>query len=285
MVGLTLPDAERWSDRVVVVRGLNPSALTGPGTNTYLVGTGARPILLDTGTGKPGYVPLLERSLAEHCGADAPGDLLITHVHVDHVGGAPDVLKRFGRRPVLKLPWPEHDEQIPVEFTPVRDGETFHTDGVTVRAIHTPGHSEDHLCFYLEEEQALFTGDVVLGVGTSVVPLDGGDMGDYLRTLERLLTLDVDRIYPGHGPMIANAREKLQEYLDHRLERERQVIDAIESGAHTIEHMVERIYVGYPRVLYPAAGQSVLSHLRKLERERRTVRQLDAAGQEHWTLA
>jgi glyoxylase-like metal-dependent hydrolase (beta-lactamase superfamily II) len=167
----------------------------------------------------------------------------------------------------------------------VGDGETFHTDGVTVRAIHTPGHSADHLCFYLDEERALFTGDVVLGVGTSVVPLEGGDMGDYLRTLERLLTLEVDRIYPGHGPMIPNAREKLQEYLDHRLERERQVIDAIQSGAHTIEQMVERIYVGYPRVLYPAAGQSILSHLHKLERERRTVRRLDAAGEEHWTLA
>jgi glyoxylase-like metal-dependent hydrolase (beta-lactamase superfamily II) len=167
----------------------------------------------------------------------------------------------------------------------VGDGETFHTNGVTVRAIHTPGHSADHLCFYLEEERALFTGDVVLGVGTSVVPLEGGDMGDYLRTLERLLTLEVDRIYPGHGPMIPNAREKLQEYLDHRLERECQVIDAVQSGAHTVEQMVERIYVGYPRVLYPAAGQSVLSHLHKLERERRAVRQLDAAGEEHWTLA
>jgi glyoxylase-like metal-dependent hydrolase (beta-lactamase superfamily II) len=110
-------------------------------------------------------------------------------------------------------------------------------------------------------------------------------MGDYLRSLERLLTLEAGRIYPGHGPVIPEAREKLQEYLDHRLEREEQVIHAIESGARTVEGMVEQIYVGYPRVLYPAAGQSVLSHLLKLEREGRAVRQLDASGLEHWALA
>ncbi|MEE8558983.1 MAG: MBL fold metallo-hydrolase [Myxococcota bacterium] len=285
MLGMALPDVERWSERVVVVRGLNPGPFTGPGTNTYLVGTGTRPFLLDSGSGKSGYVPLLETALAEHCGTDAPGDLLITHVHPDHLGGAPDVVKRFGARQVTKLPWPGKDERVAIEITPARDGETFTTEGATLRAIHTPGHARDHLCFYLEEERALFTGDVILGVGTTVIPLDGGDMGDYLRSLEHLLELDVDRIYPGHGPLITPARPKIQEYLDHRLDRERQVVESIRAGDRTIETMVERIYVGYPRALFPAAGQSVKSHLVKLEKEHRATRQLDAGGEEYWTLA
>lgn len=284
MLGLTAPDVERWSDRVVVVRGLNPGPFTGPGTNTYLVGTG-RPLLLDTGSGVEGYVPLLERALKEHCRVDAPGDLLVTHVHPDHLGGAPAVLERFGPRAVSKLPWPGRDERVPVPITPIGEGDQIRTAGATLRAIHTPGHAQDHLCFYLEEEKALFTGDVILGVGTTVIPLDGGDMDDYLATLERLLDLELERIYPGHGPMILEPRQKVQEYLDHRIEREREVIAAIEGGAVTVEQMVERIYAEYPRRLYAAAGQSVTSHLLKLERESRVSRRLDAAGEEHWALA
>ena len=284
MLGLTAPDVERWSDRVVVVRGLNPGPFTGPGTNTYLVGTG-RPLLLDTGSGVEGYVPLLEQALKEHCGVDAPGDLLVTHVHPDHLGGAPAVLERFGPRAVSKLPWPGRDERVPVPITPIGEGDRIRIEGATLRAIHTPGHAQDHLCFYLEEEKALFTGDVILGVGTTVIPLDGGDMDDYLATLERLLDLELERIYPGHGPMILEPRQKVQEYLDHRLEREREVIAAIEGGAVTVEQMVERIYAEYPRRLYAAAGQSVTSHLIKLERESRVSRRLDPAGEEHWALA
>ena len=284
MLGLTAPDVERWSDRVVVVRGLNPGPFTGPGTNTYLVGT-ARPLLLDTGSGVEGYIPLLEQALKEHCGADAPGDLLVTHVHSDHLGGAPAVLERFGPRAVSKLPWPGRDERVPVPITPIGEGDRIRIEGATLRAIHTPGHAQDHLCFYLEEEKALFTGDVILGVGTTVIPLDGGDMDDYLATLERLLDLELERIYPGHGPMILEPRQKVQEYLDHRLEREREVIAAIEGGAVTVEQMVERIYAEYPRRLYAAAGQSVTSHLIKLERESRVSRRLDPAGEEHWALA
>ncbi len=284
MLGMSLPDVERWSDRVVVVRGLNPGPFTGPGTNTYLIGTG-RPLLLDTGSGKEGYVPLLEGALKEHFGVDAPGDVLVTHVHPDHLGGAPQILERFGPRPVSKRPWPGRDEHVPVEISAIDEGDRFSVEGATLRAIHTPGHAEDHLCFYLEEEKALFTGDVILGVGTTVIPLDGGDMGDYLATLERLLDLDLEKIYPGHGPMILEPKQKVQEYLDHRLDREREVIAAIDAGAVTVEQIVERIYAAYPRRLYAAAGQSVTSHLLKLEHENRVARRLDAAGEEHWALA
>jgi glyoxylase-like metal-dependent hydrolase (beta-lactamase superfamily II) len=285
MWGMKLPDIDRWSPNVVVVRGQNPGPFTGPGTNTYLVGRGAHPFLLDTGSGVPAYMPLLEQALDAEHGRGGPGDLLITHVHGDHIGGAKDVLGKFGKRAVAKLPWPGKDERHEVELTAIRPGEVFRAEGVTLRAIHTPGHAQDHICFYLEEERALFTGDVVLGAGTTVIPLDGGDMADYLASLERMLDLELARIYPGHGPLIADPKAKLREYIDHRLERERQIIAAMRAGATTVSDMVERIYVDTPRALWPAAGQSVLSHLHKLERERRAARSHDAAGEEHWALA
>lgn len=285
MQGMRLPDRERWSPRVAVVRGLNPGPFTGPGTNTYLVGAGPRPLLLDTGVGRPGYLPLLEQALREDCGAQAPSQIVVTHVHPDHLGGAADVVHRFGPLPVRKLPWPGRDERFPVEIAPLSDADRVCAEGASLRAIHTPGHAQDHLCFYLEEERALFTGDLILGAGTTVIPLDGGDMGLYLGSLERLLELELDCIYPGHGPLIRDPKGKIREYLDHRHARERQILEAIRGGAATVERMVERIYVDTPASLHAAAGQSVRSHLVKLEREGRAQRRLDAAGEEHWALA
>ena len=285
MYGTTAPDVERWSSRVVVVRGLNPGPFTGPGTNTCLIGTGPRPLLLDTGSGAEGYLPLLEGALRSECGTDAPGDVLLTHVHPDHIGGAADVVARFGPRRVSKKPWPGRDEKFPVKLAPIDDGAVVKTDGAALRAIYTPGHARDHLCFYLEEEAALFTGDLILGIGTTVIPLEGGDMGLYLQSLEKLLSLELKRIYPGHGPAIDDPYDKIREYLDHRLEREAQIVEAIKAGARTVEQMVERIYVDTPRVLYPAAGQSVLSHLLKLEAEERAGRRADASGEEYWALS
>jgi glyoxylase-like metal-dependent hydrolase (beta-lactamase superfamily II) len=279
-----MPDVDVWSERVAVALGQNPSAFTGPGTNTYLIGTGRRPLLLDTGSGVPAYLGVLEAALAE-CDAREPGDLVITHVHGDHLGGAPALIRRFGARSVRKLPWPGRDEQFGVEIQPLQDGERVEVEGARLRAVHTPGHAPDHLCFYLEEERALFTGDVILGVGTTVIPLDGGDMRLYLETLERLARLEIERIYPGHGPMIERPAEKICEYIEHRLERERQIVDAMRAGESSIERMVERIYVDTPRVLYAAAGMSVRSHLLKLEAEKRAARSVDAAGEERWSLA
>jgi glyoxylase-like metal-dependent hydrolase (beta-lactamase superfamily II) len=285
MWGMKLPDIERWSPRVVVVRGQNPGPFTGPGTNTYLVGTGTRPFLIDTGSGKASYLPLLEQALRDEVRSDQPGDVLVTHVHADHIGGVADVIARFGPRRVSKMPWPGKDERFGLALEPIRAGDVFRTDGATLRAVHTPGHAEDHICFYLEEEHALFTGDVVLGAGTTVIPLDGGDMAHYLASLERMLELELERIYPGHGPYIAEPAAKIREYIEHRRARERQIVDAVRAGASTVDRMVERIYVDTPRALWPAAGQSVLSHLLKLERERRALRSRDAAGEEHWQLS
>ncbi len=284
MFGMSAPDVERWSSRVVVVRGLNPGPFTGPGTNTYVIGTGERRVLLDTGSGQEGYVPLLESALRDECGGADPGDVLVTHVHPDHIGGCADVVAHFGPRRVYKRPWPGRDEAHPVELSAMAGGDRFDVDGANLRAIYTPGHAEDHLCFYLEEERALFTGDVVLGAGTTVIPLSGGDMGVYLDTLHRLLELDLDCIYPGHGPKIENPKAKLRDYIDHRADRERQIVEAMRAGADAVRDMVERIYVDTPRALHPAAAQSVLSHLHKLENEKRVERSIDGANEERWVL-
>ena len=254
------------------VLGLNPGPFTGPGTNTYIVGLdGDAPLLLDTGSGVPAWADLLKRHLDE---VHAPplARAIMTHGHPDHTGGAPDFLRLFPRASLHKKSWPERDAAVKARFMPLEDGARVTGAGFTLRAIHTPGHAPDHLCFYLEEEKALFTGDVVLGVGTTVIPLDGGDLGQYLDTLRRLLTLDVQRIYPGHGPVIENGKAKIQQYLEHRLERERQILDELSGGPKTVMTMVRSIYRAYPENLYAAAAQSVESHLIKLEREARVAR-------------
>ena len=201
MIGLRLPDVDTWSDRVVVALGQNPGIFTGPGTNTYLVGTGRERILLDAGGGKPAYLPVLAQAL-ERAGGVSIQEIVVTHGHPDHMRGAAALIEHFGPLRISKHPWPGVDEEYPVETTPLADGALIRTEGATLRAVHTPGHSEDHLCFVLEEEGTLFSGDNVLGVGTAVIPARGGDLFDYLHSLERLLAEQPRAIYPAHGPYV-----------------------------------------------------------------------------------
>lgn len=267
MAGLKLPDFDVWSERVSTVLGQNPGPFTGPGTNTYLVGTGKRPILLDTGIGLDVYDPLLERGLSETKGATELQEVVLTHVHQDHIGGVPNVRRRFGELQVSKRAWPEKDAGYDFPLTYIDDGARIETDGATLRAIHTPGHAKDHLCYYLEEEKALFTGDLVLGAGTTVVPEEGGGLIDYMASLRKLLDLDLSVIYPAHGPAIREPYKKLNEYIAHRELRERQVLDALDAGLTRIPDMVQRIYTDVPEFLHKAAGNSVQSHLNKLKAE------------------
>jgi ribonuclease/clavin/mitogillin len=260
MLDASLPDVDRWSSRVVVVLGQNPGMFTGPGTNTYIVGTGSQRILLDTGQGVATWVDLLEGALTEYCDGASLERIVITHGHPDHHGGIPDVLARWGEMPILKKPWPGHDLDFPLQV--IDDGAIVRTEGATLRALWTPGHARDHLCFYLEEDKAVFTGDVVLGAGTTVVPPDG-DLGDYLESLERLLTLDLEVIYPAHGPAIHNPYEKIQDYIDHRKLRDLQILDGIDAGVVHVEDLVKRIYTDIPEFVHAAAGVSVSAHLRR----------------------
>jgi glyoxylase-like metal-dependent hydrolase (beta-lactamase superfamily II) len=259
------PKTATPSDLVGRVLGLNPGLFTGPGTNTYLVGR-AHPILIDTGAGVPEYVPLMDEYLRRR-GWARPERVILTHRHRDHMGGVADLRRRFGELPVAKMVF--KDSGLPAGMADLRDGQVVEGDEVTLIPVHTPGHASDHLCFYLKEERALFTGDLILGGSTSVIPDDDGDLGQYLESLKRVQALDVRRIYPAHGPVIEDAQAKIQEYLDHRMLRERQILEALGAGARTIPEMVKVIYADVSPALHAAAAMSVHSHLRKLKQEGR----------------
>jgi glyoxylase-like metal-dependent hydrolase (beta-lactamase superfamily II) len=269
MIGTTMPDIDVWSERVTVALGQNPGIFTGPGTNTYLVGTGRRRILLDTGSGADAYPDVLARALTQ-AGCDAIQEIVLTHGHPDHLGGVEQVQARFGPLRVSKLPGA--DDPASLRAVPLAEGSVVRTEGATLRAVHTPGHAPDHLCFVLEEEQALFSGDNVLGVGTTVIPSHGGDLLDYMRSLGRMLALAPRRIYPAHGPVIADGGKKIREYVAHRDAREAQILTALAQGDAPIATLVARIYTDVPQVLHAAAAHSVAAHLGKLEREGRVRR-------------
>jgi glyoxylase-like metal-dependent hydrolase (beta-lactamase superfamily II) len=175
--------------------------MTGPGTNTYLIGR-RDPILLDTGAGVPDYLPLFERYLDER-GWSQPSRVVLTHRHRDHLGGVEQLRGRYRGLRVAKMV--VRDSGLPADVEDLADGAVIEGDGVTLVALHTPGHASDHLCYYLPQEKAVFTGDVVLGGSTTVIPAEDGDLLDYLNSLKRLQSLDLERIYPAHGPVIENA--------------------------------------------------------------------------------
>lgn len=300
--GTMLPDIDILSPRVAVALGQNPSQFTGPGTNTYLVGTGPKRFLLDTGSGHDEYMPVLEEAIAR-VGCKEIEGIVLTHAHPDHIGGVNQVRKHFGSMPVYKLPWPADisddasgkmrdatdSESIANPDTVAKGalqvlehGDILETEGARLRAIFTPGHAPDHLCFLIEEEQNLFSGDNVLGIGTTVIPAETGNLGDYMDSLERILAENPREIYPAHGPRIKAGTAKIKQYLSHRRDREQQVLDALAAGDSDAMTMVRRIYVGYPETLYPAAAQSVTSHLKKLERDGRVLSNEDRTL---WSLA
>jgi glyoxylase-like metal-dependent hydrolase (beta-lactamase superfamily II) len=274
------PGTATPSDLVGRVLGLNPGMMTGPGTNTYLVGRKA-PILIDTGIGVPEYVPAFTGYLA-HRGWTRPARVLLTHRHQDHLGGVDHLRERYPGLPVAKMI--HKDEGLPEGVVDIRDGERVTGDGVTLVPVHTPGHASDHLCYYLPEERALFSGDLILNGSTSVIPDGDGDLGLYLDSLRRVQALGVRKIYPAHGPVIEDGPGKIEEYIAHRLLREKQIMEAIGGGARTIPDVVKIVYAEVPEKLHAMAGQSVHSHLKKLLAEGRVAEEKVADAASRWML-
>lgn len=251
--------AVTWlSDRVRLILAPNPSPMTLEGTNTYLIGDRSL-ILMDPGPNDDAHVASIEAAVA---GA-AVESILITHKHIDHAEVAERCAQLF-------------DAPIASNAGPARPGDRHVGEGDRVGellAVATPGHSSDHLCFVLEQGRTLFSGDHILGRGTTVVAHPDGDMGAYMASLERLRGLDLDRIFPGHGPVVNEPAAVIEEYIEHRLMRERQVVDGLAGAGEPVtpEELVARIYFDVDPILHPIAAMSVRAHLAKLAREGRAV--------------
>ena len=234
----------------------NPGVMTGPGTNTYLVGID-EVVVVDPG---PEHDSHLAAILG--CGGDRIRWVVCTHTHPDHHPLVARLAEQTGAE-VLAF---DSRDGLKVDRE-LRDGDVIEATEFRLRAVHTPGHASNHLCYLVEEERLLFSGDHVMEGSTVVIAPPDGDMAAYLASLERLRTMrpPLRAIAPGHGHLIEDPKAKLTEYIEHRLARERQVLDVLtELGSATAEDLAARIYVGLIEELVPRARQSVHAHLRKL---------------------
>ncbi|CAK7208743.1 hypothetical protein SCUCBS95973_000205 [Sporothrix curviconia] len=295
---VALPEVERLGPACIRILGGNPGKFTLQGTNTYLVGTGHERLLIDTAEGVAAWADALRRTLDEE-GATLFA-ALITHWHPDHVGGIGQVRQLIPGVPV-------YQSQIAsggragfsaavhgiapstaggAGIQDIVDGQVFRVEGATLRAVHTPGHTTDHMAFVLEEDGSLFAGDNVLGQGTAVFE----DLAVYLESLARMRALYTEEgreeggriLYPGHGPVVEDGPAKITEYIQHRQQREDQVVKLLrtadKTGASTFTvdgspaswtamELVEVIYADVREDLYPAAERGLVQILQKLEGE------------------
>ena len=245
----------------------NPGPMTGSGNNTYLViGSDRSSVLIDAGVGHALHQAELARALDVHGARLAR--VLITHGHADHSSGAGQIAVNYPGVHVQKFPSAEMDSGADVAWEPLHDGEEIAVGDDYLTVLHTPGHSPDHVVFWDAAARTAFTGDLVVrGSSVMIHTSRGGNLGQYMASLEAVQHLAPARLLPGHGPEITDPSSVLQGYLDHRRARERQVLEALSAGCKTVQTIADYIYDGLNPALMPAARENVRAHLEKLEAE------------------
>jgi glyoxylase-like metal-dependent hydrolase (beta-lactamase superfamily II) len=267
-------EVARLARHVLRVVAPNPGPLTGPGTNTYVIGSDAGCVVVDPGPDDPGHV---ERVLAA-----APGPvvrILCTHSHTDHSPGAVRLRAASGA-PVFGRPAPADDYQDDA-YAPdrsIEEGDVFDIGPSRLRAVHTPGHASNHVCFLLEAEGWLLTGDHLMSGSTVVILPPDGSMQLYLKSLQQLRALPVRALLPGHGAVIPDALQEIDRVIAHRIRRESKVLAALRRSASgaTVAALVPVVYDDTPVALHVLAQHSLLAHLQKLLEEGRARREGDA---------
>ena len=240
----------------------NPGPFTGEGNWTYLI-PGDRPLLIDVGVGQAAHLDAIAASLPA-----GPAEVIVTHAHSDHTGGAPVIQSRWPSGRFSKYPWPERDGRMP--WRSLADGDTVMSGAGPLVVLHTPGHSPDHIALWHADSRSLFVGDLLVLGSTVFIPAsDGGNLADYLASLERLRQLSPVRAWPAHGPVIDDPVALIDQYVEHRRLREEQVVAALADGLQTVDAITSRIYPDLRPALIPMARESVLAHLLKLEGEGR----------------
>ena len=271
---------EQLEPGIARVLAHNPSAFTYYGTQTYMIGADEVAVI-DPGPDLPEHVDALDEAI----GGRKVVAIMCTHTHRDHSPAAKPLADRtaapiIGCAPLaLETVGPRADASFDGDYVPDRvlgDGETLELDGRPIAAVATPGHTSNHLCFSYDE--ALLTGDHVMGWSTTVVVPPDGDMAAYMQSLDKLRRRD-DRIYyPAHGPPVTNPQQYVRHLLGHRMQREKQILRLVGEQAREVPDIVANAYPGLDPRLLAAAGGSVLAHLVDLER-----RGLVERREQQWT--
>ena len=243
----------------------NPGGFTFHGTGTYIIGRGEVAVV-DPGPLDDAHIAALEKAVE----GETVSHILITHTHRDHSPAAAPFKKSTGAPTYGYGPHggdrggPVVEEGGDYEFVPdhvIKDGDMIEGNGWTVEAIHTPGHTSNHICFALREENAIFSGDHVMGWSTSVISPPDGNMADYMSSLRKMLTRNEEIYWPTHGPAITEPKPHVEAFMAHRAGREDAILECIRDGRTTIPAMVEVMYAEVDPRLHRAAGRSVFAHL------------------------
>ncbi len=250
---------------------IGPSRFMGMYAPNVFVVAGERAALIDSGY----FDTEITRAQIEYIRSLQPlrlSYIMVTHPHPDHIGGCRAIKEETGAEVVI------HSAGIPelgnyglAADLQVEDGDTLDLGGVRLEVVYTPGHTRDSVCFYLQEGEILFSGDHIVGFGTSVIDAPGGDVAQYIESLRRLLGYRIRLICPGHGPLIREPERKIKELIEHRLEREQQVLSRLGQGRRSVSDLVADIYPELDRRLEVLARKQIGAHLEKLVRDGKVV--------------